>query len=265
MPIIKFQEVNMEEKRGFGTRLEHFFTGKGFYIVLFLCIALIGVSAWIMLFSGNETDEAGTTAVFTTDTVASPPEIAEPPAIKPEITEPKIKQETTPVEHKEPKRETGEAEQHAIPEKEPEEVQASYTERSYIWPLSGGVSTGYSVDALVYSRTMDDWRTHDGIDIETRLGTKVLAISNGVVREVYNDDMYGTTVVIEHGEIVASYSNMASVPTVSAGDSVSRGDVIGSVGNTALAESADQPHLHLAVKKDGETADPLDYLPRKLG
>ena len=47
----------MERKRSFETKLEKFLTGKGFYIVLFLCIAVIGESAWIMLFSGDEPEE----------------------------------------------------------------------------------------------------------------------------------------------------------------------------------------------------------------
>lgn len=254
----------MEEKKSLGARLDRFFNGKGFYIVLFLCIALIGVSAWIMLFSGGETDEIGMEAVFTTDAVSSPPETLDPPAVKPEISNSTTKREPSIIEHTEqtPKADETEA---VPPETEPETAPASYTERGYIWPLSGGVLTGYSMDALVYSKTMDDWRTHNGVDIETRLGTKVLAISDGVVREVVNDDMLGTTVIIEHGDIVASYANMASVPTVGAGDTVSLGDVIGSVGNTALAESAEQPHLHLTIQKDGATVDPLDYLPRKLG
>ena len=48
----------MEEKKTFGQKLEKFFTGRGFYIVLFLCIAVIGVSAWVLLFTDGKIDDA---------------------------------------------------------------------------------------------------------------------------------------------------------------------------------------------------------------
>lgn len=49
----------------------------------------------------------------------------------------------------------------------------------------------------------------------------------------------GTTVVVEHGGgLTSTYSNLASVPTVAVGDTVGAGSVLGSVGGTAIAESA---------------------------
>lgn len=72
----------------------------------------------------------------------------------------------------------------------------------------------------------------------------------------------GTTVVIDHGgELTSTYCNLASQPPVSVGDRVERGTVIGSVGDTAIAESALASHLHLEMAQNGLSVDPLSYLP----
>jgi murein DD-endopeptidase MepM/ murein hydrolase activator NlpD len=95
------------------------------------------------------------------------------------------------------------------------------------------------VEALAYDKTMADWRTHSGIDIEASLGAKVVATANGRVEAVYNDEMFGTTVVISHGGSLRSvYCNLAAEPTVKAGDAVRMGDVIGSVGRPHSPKSA---------------------------
>ena len=115
----------------------------------------------------------------------------------------------------------------------------------------------------VYDMTMSDWRTHYGLDSESSLGTQVLAAADGTVTEVYADDLYGTTVVISHGGGIESvYSNLAELPTVEVGQSVSKGDTIGSVGTTALCEAGEVYHLHFAMRADGQSVDPGEYLPQ---
>ena len=72
-----------------------------------------------------------------------------------------------------------------------------------------------------------------------------------------------TTVVISHGGGIESvYSNLAELPTVTVGQSVAQGDTIGSVGTTALAEAGEVYHLHFAMRADGQSVDPAEYLPK---
>ena len=133
--------------------------------------------------------------------------------------------------------------------------------RLVVSPLKGAVLTAFAVDELVYSETFADWRTHDGIDIAAEAGTTVLAASAGTVLAVRNDDMMGTTVVIDHGDgCQTTYANLQARPTVVAGDEVSAGQIIGAVGTTAAAESAQGPHLHFSVSKNGDAIDPDTYL-----
>ncbi len=131
-----------------------------------------------------------------------------------------------------------------------------------VWPVEGELERLYDVDHLHYDVTMRDWRTHDGLDIQAPLGQTVCAAMPGVVRFVQDDGFYGTFVTVDHGDgTCAVYANLASMPAVSVGDWVQAGDVIGAVGTTALCEIGQGTHLHFAVYLDGESVDPLDYLP----
>ena len=128
--------------------------------------------------------------------------------------------------------------------------------------MVGQVDRAYSIETLAYDVTMKDWRTHDGIDISTDAGAVVRAAADGTVESIKQDDLYGTTVVIKHGGgIKTVYSNLAETPTVSEGDSVRAGDVIGSVGESALCEIGQPAHLHFAMSVDGVSVDPDSYLP----
>ena len=125
----------------------------------------------------------------------------------------------------------------------------------------GGTQAAYSVDALQYNATTQDWRTHAGVDLAASVGTPVKAAGSGVVTAVYDDEFLGTTVVINHPDgHISQYSNLAVMPSVSAGDSVEAGQTIGAVGETALLEIADEPHLHFAVYANGDTIDPAEFI-----
>ena len=62
--------------------------------------------------------------------------------------------------------------------------------------------------------------------------------------------------------MISRYANLAENPGVVEGDRVAMGDVIGEVGETALAESKMEPHLHLEVLVDGVPQDPMNYIPK---
>ena len=279
----------MHEKKSFTQRAEEFLNGKGFYIVLFVCIAVIGVSAWLLLFSqysplrpgdeGDYLDAMGNVAEAmnpidvpdnkeTENSGDTPPkETTQPEHRVPEPAEPQDETDALTVQDKptrpapDPEPEKPEAD----PEGEmPTTTTMSVSDISFIWPVSGTVTMAHSPAALTYDRTMGDWRTHDGIDVTVKLGTKVVSAANGTVTEVFDDDYYGTIVVIDHGAgVVTTYANLAGMPTVLPGDAVTMGSVIGSVGTTALYETGDEAHLHLAMTVNGESVDPMDYLPRK--
>ena len=114
---------------------------------------------------------------------------------------------------------------------------------------------------LSFNQTTQDWRTHDGIDLAALAGEPVRAACTGTVTAVYDDEFFGTTVVLSHPEGYETiYANLAAMPAVSAGMRVTAGDTIGSVGGSALLESASTSHLHFAVRQNGESIDPVRFI-----
>lgn len=230
-------------ENGRSKRTDKFFAGKGFYIVLALCIAVIGISAVSIALNsdGGKAPELdpGLSLSNPTEPIATPPVVTPTPNVKTDIEEDNGAVVST--------------------WKSSETYEQPAT---WVWPVKGEIERRYSVETLAYDVTMKDWRTHDGVDVLADKGTVVRAASDGTVESITQDDLYGTTVTIDHGNgLKSTYSNLADKPTVKQGDSVGAGDVIGSVGATALCEVGQGSHVHIAMSKDGNSVDPTKYLP----
>lgn len=235
-------------------RLKSIFGGAGFYLVLALCVLAVGVVGSLTLLGGQkETPEENQPR--RTDLIA--PSAPEP--VTPETPAAVEAVSPAPVEETEPEQTPPPMPEVPVDDT-PVVVEAP---RLIVSPLNGEVVTVFSMDRLVYSETLADWRTHDGIDISAAQGTTVLAASSGTVSSVTDDPLMGTMVVIRHdGGYQTTYSNLQARPNVEAGETVSAGQIIGAVGRTAAAESAQGPHLHFSVTKDGSPVDPNEYLKR---
>lgn len=130
--------------------------------------------------------------------------------------------------------------------------------KEYILPVDGKIDIGYSADIPIYSKTLEDWRTHNGIDYIVPLGTEVKAINDGVVQNIEKDSLLGTTVTIKHTDgIVSLYANLDPEVNLKAEQLIYQGDIVGKVGKSAIIEVAQQPHLHFEVSCDGKILDPL--------
>lgn len=128
-------------------------------------------------------------------------------------------------------------------------------------PVEGEVIKEYAKDKLVYSDTLREWVTHAGIDIKADKTTIVKASEEGTVKSIKNDPRYGLTVVIEHNNGYSTvYSNLLTAEFVTAGENVKKGQTIGTVGNTATFEIADESHLHFEILKDNVQIDPNMYI-----
>jgi len=130
-------------------------------------------------------------------------------------------------------------------------------------PANGILSKEFSDKVLVYSSTMEDYRTHMGIDINASMGDKVFAAADGRVSNVWHDPMMGQCVKIEHsGNLTTIYRNLSETVAegISIGASVSEGDVIGYIGESAMVEIAQEPHLHFEVQLGTKSVDPIEYM-----
>ena len=128
-------------------------------------------------------------------------------------------------------------------------------------PLEGEVIKEYNKENLVYSETLKEWTTHAGIDIKAELSTVVKSAEDGTVTAIKNDPRYGITVIISHTNgYETRYSNLLTAEFVTEGEKVTKGQTIGTVGNTASFEVADSPHLHFEILKDSESLDPKQVI-----
>lgn len=128
----------------------------------------------------------------------------------------------------------------------------------YQYPASEAVLSGYS-EELVFNKTMKDYRSHPAVDFKAEEGTEVLAVNDGIVLDVYNDARYGIVIEIDHGgQLVAKYCGLESA-SVSAGDNVAIGGVIGTLGKVPC-EATEEAHLHFETKLEGKSVNPLDVM-----
>ena len=133
----------------------------------------------------------------------------------------------------------------------------------FLLPVSGVMQKKHSADLQVFSDTMGDYRVHLGIDIGTVAGANVSAMADGVIAQVWEDFYMGQCVAVSHsGNAYTIYKNLsAELPeTVVVGAAVKAGDIIGTVGESAMVEVADEPHLHVEMTVGGLQVDPTDYL-----
>jgi len=119
----------------------------------------------------------------------------------------------------------------------------------FVWPIDGRVISPFG-------RRHGGW--HAGMDIKAEMGTPVLAAAPGVVISSGQEPAYGHIVRVEHdsGFITIYAHNLENL--VEAGDRVSAGTIIATVGRSGRASV---PHLHFEVRRDGIVYNPLHLLP----
>jgi murein DD-endopeptidase MepM/ murein hydrolase activator NlpD len=170
-------------------------------------------------------------------------------------------EESEPAEIKKP----ADTEKEKETETEPESAHTAAEKvlPDFIAPVSGIVSKAYSIEIPVYSLTMEDYRTHSGIDIAAELGVPVRASAAGTVENIWEEPMMGTCLSLVHaGGARSVYKNLAPVMAagIEAGVTVQTGEILGTVGESALAEIAESPHLHYGLYVDGISVDPSDFM-----
>ena len=133
-------------------------------------------------------------------------------------------------------------------------------------PLTGRIFRAHDLTVPVYSVTLDEYRVHNGVDILSEAGSDVKAMASGVVTEITDHPLLGRSVSVLHaGNLTSVYRNLVAeeIDGLAVGAGVNAGQVIGHVGDSALVECCDEPHLHLEMTLSGVSVDPLDYVPEE--
>ncbi len=234
-----------------------FLTSKGFYLTLIVSLTMLGSTMWFIMnksidnvidknlkLTKNSFSNSHNTLKTVNNVVHNVP-----------IQE-KNKNETSASHHDN---------EHKLPETSMEPSQTSPNNISsddksilFVPPLVGKIINDFSAGELVKNKTLSDWRVHNAIDISAPQGTPVKSIADGEVIKIYVNPMLGTCIEIEHENNINSvYCSLNKNVNVTEGDIVEAGDVIGSVGNTAIGESELGDHLHFEIKEKGEKINPL--------
>ncbi len=214
------------------------------YLALFVCLIAVGVGT-VVGFNTAEPEEAPEQS-FTRLTV----EWSEEEFLPPVTDEVNIGV-------------SGIADERAMSATEKATENKPYT-GSFALPMGTDIIKDYSNGEMVQSKTMGDWRVHNGVDFGGSAGNDVAAIADGKITKVYDDSFWGTVVEIDHGNgMTARYCGMKTGTCLPEGTQVKKLDKIGVLGHIPV-EISDEDHLHLEVIIDGKTVDPLKAL-NKVG
>jgi len=250
-----------------------FFEEKGFYIVLSLCVIAIGTAAYVLFLSPAD---PGTPVLETPATTVGSIPYEEDGADKPVAGLDVVGEDafsvprstTSAVQTTTAASTTAKVTTTAAPKTTAATTStakvtttAKAAEKKptfFVKPVSGEVYQEFSGEELVYDRTCGDWRTHNGVDFLCADGAKVMAVADGVVKDIFTDDYYGTSLLIDHGAgLQTIYLGLMTEASVFKGQKVSAGDVVGAVDADALFESSLPVHFHLEVMQDGTRIDPM--------
>ena len=167
------------------------------------------------------------------------------------------------------------APEESAPVSEPEETKPSTGDASkptsdqlpsFILPVKGAILKEHDAALQVYSATMGDYRVHLGVDVVTEENAPVYAAADGKISKIWEDVKMGYCMAIEHsGDCVTVYKNLGkALPEgISEGVSVRSGQLVATVGNSAMVEIAEEPHLHFEMTVGGLSVDPLEYYDEK--
>lgn len=241
------------------------FDREGFYIILFICLCIVAVTA-VVISKNNSPSK----------TAQDQQQVDQLPEGTDYVIDEQLEKDASTPTMNTPEKPTTETSsttnQVKTTEKNNEPVKGVF---KIVMPVEGNVTKKYDKEHLQESISMEQWETHEGIDIACDIGSEVKAAQDGTVLDVFKDDNlakllksgFGMTIVVEHkGGYQTVYCNLAEDVKVKKGDTVKKGQVIGVVGDTATREvvSLEGSHLHFVVlKKSGSeliTVNPQDYV-----
>ena len=222
--------------------------GKGFYIILGLCVLAIGVSGYVLFFT-DTVEDIPIDSTIDIDSVFDPDTGDSPVVNAPDEDNQTDNTGTFPGTTFDPDITND-------PTMSDPNDQPVVQLPNAVAPTAGDVIREFSGDQLVYDITMEDWRTHNGTDYSCTQGDTIFCVRDGTVTDVFEDGLMGWSVSVKHADgIISTYSGLSSVAVVKKGDTLKMGDAVGTAGGTAIAESNQPYHIHVSITKDGKYID----------
>lgn len=239
-----------------------------FYIALCCCVGVIGITGYLANKKEKEDEIKNNTVLQIPEATKQPDKTIAPtatpstplPTLSPVINEPKALEASTEISGEEIIDVIELGEDEAFYDGKTVDAVSVNEDPVFILPADGHIGDGFSGDKLVYNEIMDDWRTHNGIDIIAKAGSEVLAAEEGTIEAVYADYM-GNTVIIDHKNgFKTKYSGLSSTEDLELLKNVKKGDLIGFVAEEVFGENETEPHIHFEVIKDEKYENPEDFI-----
>lgn len=230
-----------------------FIDKNGIYLVMLVCLALIGVTAYFTL--GTNDDQAAQPTPTASQQAAAANQ-NNGTTLQDEMNRLQQIANATPTPTVAPT-------PTATPTATPKAKQTVNTVKP-VQPVKGEILRPYSDKDPVYFQTLNAWMIHKATDIKAEEGTAVVAMLDGTVESVTNDAETGYTIVIKHAnDVKSTYGNLQAPESIKKGQEVKQGETIGAVGKSANNTASDPAHLHFAVSVKGVAKDPMTYLEGK--
>ena len=132
----------------------------------------------------------------------------------------------------------------------------AYVGGEFLWPTPSCYTVTSSFSPRRKNPVSGVYKAHTGTDIGARYGADILAANSGTVTLAGWNSGYGNCVIIDHGGGKATLYGHMSAYSVSKGQTVSKGQKIGSVGSTGNSTG---PHLHFEILINGTAVNPMQY------
>lgn len=127
-------------------------------------------------------------------------------------------------------------------------------------PVPGEILQPFAPNELIWSEELGQWQTHPGVDFAGCAGEAVQAVFDGRVTQIYDDPLYGGTVVVDCGDHgTLRYSSLSTLRLVQKDQELKAGEILGAVGTCPAEESLGE-HLHLEWYVSGEAVDPTTFI-----
>ena len=215
----------------------------GFYLALFACVCLIAIGG--VWFTKNNVEELTSNDLFVNKTKEN---------VGQEDDEVHLIEKETNTDDSIPT--STESKENLAKAKEKQENKIS--KLSF---LGTEIIREYSETKPSYSKTLDLWEVHKGLDISADSGYEVKSLLDGKVVNIFKDDKHGISVKVESSNnVVVVYSNLNEKTNVKEGQEVAEGQVLGTIGDTTSVESEDGTHVHVEAFKGDEYIDPMTLI-----
>ena len=131
---------------------------------------------------------------------------------------------------------------------------------SLLWPVEGEIVLGYNMENTIYFPTLNQYQCNPAILISAEVDTEVLSAAKGVVEDIYEDPVIGTTMVISIGNGYKLVYGQLKDLAVGISEEVDAGTVLGKVSEPTKYYTVEGSNLYFSLQLEDAPVDPTMFL-----